>query len=141
MPPFTRLTVPDALLARVIEHARAELPNECCGLLAGVIEGDLGRVTQHFPLVNQLSSPTEYLSEAGSIIAAEKARRAAETEVLAIYHSHPASAAVPSRKDIERNYWGETVTHLIVGLAGAEPEVRAWWLTDGSYRDAEWTVS
>ena len=140
MPPFTRLLVPRPLSDAVIAHARAELPNECCGLLAGVIEDGVGRVTQHLPLVNELADPTEYFSEPRSIIAAEKARRAAGTEVLAIYHSHPTSDPVPSRKDLDRNFWGETAVHVIVGLAGDEPDVRAWWLTETDYRPAEYVI-
>jgi proteasome lid subunit RPN8/RPN11 len=67
-----------------------------------------------------------------------KAMRVTGTEVLAIYHSHPTSAPVPSRKDIERNSWGVSVVHLIVGLGGVEPEIRAWWLTDDGYTEAIW---
>jgi proteasome lid subunit RPN8/RPN11 len=137
MPPFTRLLVARPLLDAVIAHARAEVPNECCGLLAGVIEGGVGRVAQHFPVRNDLASPTEYLTNPRDLLDAMKATRAAGTEVLAFYHSHPASAAVPSRTDLERNWWGESVVHVIVGLAGAEPDVRAWWITEAGYREAE----
>ena len=37
------------------------------------------------------------------------------TELLAIYHSHPTSEPVPSRRDVEENTYGESVVHLIVG--------------------------
>jgi proteasome lid subunit RPN8/RPN11 len=133
---FTRLVIPPVLLDALLAHARSELPNECCGLLAGVVEADAGRVTRHFPIRNDLASPTEYLTNPRDLLAAMKAARAAGTEVLAIYHSHPTSEPVPSRTDIERNTWGEAAVHVIVGLAGGEPEVRAWWLSDGEYRDA-----
>jgi len=140
MPPFTRLLIPRPLLDAVIAHARTELPNECCGLLAGVIEDGVGRVTQHFPVGNDLASPTEYATNARDMLAAMKAMRAAGTVELAIYHSHPTSAPVPSRKDLARNFWGETAVHVIVSLAGAEADVRAWWLTETDYRPAEWGV-
>jgi proteasome lid subunit RPN8/RPN11 len=140
MPPFTRLLIPRPLLDAVLAHARAERPNECCGLLAGVIEDGVGRVTQHYPVRNDLASPTEYATNARDLLTASKAMREAGTDPLAIYHSHPTSAPVPSRKDRERNYWGETAVHVIVGLAGAEPDVRAWWITETEYRPAEWSV-
>ena len=57
-------------------------------------------------------------------------------EALAVYHSHPTAAPVPSRKDLERNYW-PGVVNLIISLQAAEPEVRAWWLSDEGYREAE----
>jgi proteasome lid subunit RPN8/RPN11 len=137
MPPFTRLLIPQSLLEAVIAHARAEVPNECCGLLAGVIVDGVGRVSQHFPLRNDLASPTEYATNARDMLDALRATRAAGTEFLAVYHSHPSSAPVPSRKDLERNTWGETVVHVIVSFAGDEPEVRVWWLGETEYREAD----
>jgi proteasome lid subunit RPN8/RPN11 len=110
-------------------------------VFAGEIEGDVGRVTQHFPVGNDLASPTEYATNARDMLAVTKAMRAAGTTELAVYHSHPTSAPVPSRKDLERNYWGETAVHVIVGLAGAVPDVRAWWLTQTDHRPAELVVA
>ena len=140
MPPFTRLRIPDGLLASMIAHARAEAPNECCGVLAGIISEGTGYVVERAPIRNDLASPAAYLTNAHDLFAAYRAMRAAGTEVLAIYHSHPTSAPVPSRRDVEENTYGETAMHLIIGLAGSEPEVRAWWLTEGGYREAEWGV-
>jgi proteasome lid subunit RPN8/RPN11 len=128
MPAFGCLLIPQSLYDAMIDHARRELPNECCGLLAGLIDGDTGRVSQHFPIRNDLAGPTEYLTNPRDLLDAMKATRAAGTEVLAVYHSHPASAAVPSRKDIERNTWGDVAVHVIIGMAGESPQVRAWWL-------------
>ena len=53
-----RLIVPAALYEAMVAQARAEQPAECCGLLAGVVEGGIGRVTERYPLVNELASPT-----------------------------------------------------------------------------------
>jgi proteasome lid subunit RPN8/RPN11 len=131
---YDRLAIPRSILDAMIAHARRELPNESCGLLAGSIEGDTGRVTQHFSIRNDLASPTEYLTSARDLLDAMKAVRAAGTDVLAIYHSHPTSEPVPSRKDIERNEWGDAAAHVIVGLQGEEPDVRAWWIGEGPAR-------
>ena len=137
--PF-RLAVPRPIYQAMLAHARAELPAECCGLLAGTIEGEVGRVTMHLPLVNARASPTEYESEPRSLFAAHKAMRAAGTEVLAVYHSHPTTDPVPSRHDLERNY-SESVVNLIIGLRHPEPEVRGWWLTAEAAREATWEVA
>ena len=135
-----RLLIPEALYRAMLAHARAELPAECCGLLAGTIEGGVGRVTIHLPLVNALASPTEYESDPRSMFAAHKVMRAAGTEVLAVYHSHPTSDPTPSRRDLERNY-GEGVMNLIIGLRVAEPEVRGWWLSESVCEPAQWQVT
>ena len=136
--PF-RLVIPRTIFEAMLAHARAELPAECCGLLAGTIADGVGRVTQHLPLVNALTSPTEYESDPRSMLAAHKAMRASGTDVLAVYHSHPTSDPVPSRRDRERNY-GEQVVNLIIGLSGTGQDVRAWWLTADSAREAVWEI-
>jgi len=130
---FSRLTIPDLLFAEVIAHARRELPNECCGLLAGHIAAGAGVVTTRFTIGNDAASPTEYETSPRDLLVAFRTMRGAGTDLLAIYHSHPASAPVPSRHDIERNTYGETVVHVIVSLAGAEPEVCGWRLAEADY--------
>jgi proteasome lid subunit RPN8/RPN11 len=134
---FQRLCLPRPLFHDMLEHARRELPCECCGLLAGVVEGAVGRVVERYPLVNALASGREFESEAKSMFAATRAMRDRGLEMLAVYHSHPTSAPVPSRTDLERNY-SPDVVNVIVSLVGETPTVRAWWLTDKEYREAEW---
>ncbi len=136
MPPFTRLVVPDSLLAEVIGHAREVAPLECCGLLAGTNAGSVGIVTTRFAVANDLHSATDYLTNPRDMLVAFRAMRERDLELLAIYHSHPASDPVPSRRDIAGNTYGESVVHLIVGLARAEPQVRAWWLAEDGCREA-----
>jgi proteasome lid subunit RPN8/RPN11 len=140
MPPFTRLTIPAPILDAVVSHARDTLPNECCGLLAGRIEDGVGVVTAYFAVANDLASPTAYHTNARDLLAASRTIREGELELLAVYHSHPTSDPVPSRRDVAENTYGETVVHLIVGLAGEKPDVRAWWITEEGYREAEWEV-
>src|SRR3954447_27003563 len=58
-----RLLIPGSFYEAMVAQALEELPNECCGFLAGALEpGELalGRVTARYPLVNDLASPTEY---------------------------------------------------------------------------------
>ncbi|MCI0462613.1 MAG: M67 family metallopeptidase [Gemmataceae bacterium] len=136
-----RLLLPAQLLADLFAQARAELPNECCGLLAGGLEaqGKVGRVVKRYPLVNALASPTEYESDAHSMFEAVRDMRRLGLEILAVYHSHPTSDPVPSVKDSERNY-SEEVMNLIVSLKEREPVVRAWWLTAESMVEGVWEV-
>jgi proteasome lid subunit RPN8/RPN11 len=138
--PFAKLLLPRHLYEMMLSHARQELRNECCGLLAGNIVDDIGRATQHFAIRNDLASPLEYSTNPRDLLDAMKSMRAAGTEPLAIYHSHPTSRPVPSRTDIARNYWGETAVHLIIGLAEAEPEVRGWWIWETGYEEAAWSL-
>jgi proteasome lid subunit RPN8/RPN11 len=111
----------------MIAQARAELPNECCGLLAGRSADGVGYVECRYPLANAAASPREYLSDPRSMLDAMKDIDRRSLDVLAVYHSHPTSAPIPSRKDLELNYSPEVI-NIIIGLAGKAPEMRGWWL-------------
>src|SRR5438067_13873196 len=100
--PFRLLHIPGPLFEGMIEQARAEQPNECCGLLAGVTAGEAGQVRCRYPLVNAAASPALFESDPRSTFDADRDMRRRGLEVLAVYHSHPTSAPVPSRTDLER---------------------------------------
>jgi proteasome lid subunit RPN8/RPN11 len=134
-----RLVVPQSAYDAMIAQAQAARPNECCGMLAGAVEGEVARVVKVYPLVNALASPVEYESEPRSMLEAVQDQMHLGLEVLAVYHSHPTSAPVPSKKDLARNY-SEDVVSMIISLADPEPVVRAWWLTGTDYREADWQV-
>lgn len=135
-----RLLLPAPFLQAIVDQARAELPNECCGLLAGVFEedGKVGRVVKRYPLLNDLASSTEFCAEPKGQLAAHKEMDRERLELLAVYHSHPTSAPVPSRKDRERSI-DANVMALIVSLRGDQPEIAAWWLTEKTHAPADWS--
>jgi proteasome lid subunit RPN8/RPN11 len=138
MMPFDRLEIPAEILEEMTAHARTALPNECCGLLAGTISDGIRTVRLHLPIGNQKASPKEYLTDARDMLHSYRTMRERGLVHLAIYHSHPSSAPLPSARDIADNTYGESVVHVIVSLAAEEPEVRAWWLGEGESRPAEW---
>src|SRR5260370_41998579 len=113
------LVLPRALYEEMLAQARAELPNECCGLLAGRIEsaepGTLPRalVLRRFSLVNEAASPVEYLSEPKSMFVAVRAMDKEGLDPVAGYHSHPTADPVPSREDLEQNY-SPQIMNLII---------------------------
>jgi proteasome lid subunit RPN8/RPN11 len=136
-----RLILPRQFHREIVLQAKAELPNECCGLLAGRVEKaagrSVGRVLRRLPLANAAASPREFDSEPRSMFAAHKEMRKENLEMLGIYHSHPASPPVPSGTDLERNNHGDSVVNLIVSLATDVPEIRAWWLGPNDYQEAD----
>jgi proteasome lid subunit RPN8/RPN11 len=138
--PFRRLVIPQNLHDEIVVHAQSELPNECCGVLAGTIENDVGTVTYRFAVRNDLASPVTYHTNARDLLLASRAARETGTEWLAIYHSHPSSPAVPSRTDLAENTYGTTVAHVIVSLADEEPALRGWWLGDERSQEAELVI-
>lgn len=128
----------------MLDQARAELPNECCGLLAGKVrpaaEGlAAGEVLRCYPLVNELASPVEFLSEPRSMFQATRDIDRLGLEILAVYHSHPTTDPVPSRTDCERSYYPELM-NLIISLKDGQPRLAAWWVTPDGHSAAEWKL-
>jgi proteasome lid subunit RPN8/RPN11 len=130
----------------MVAQALAEQPNECCGLLAGVLETPdeggvpVGRVVARFPLVNALASPRRYAADPRGLFDASKAMRNEGWEVLAVYHSHPTSDPIPSLTDLKENGYEDAVVHLIISLTTSPPTIRGWRLTETEYREEEWDV-
>jgi [CysO sulfur-carrier protein]-S-L-cysteine hydrolase len=112
------LVVLRALAHELIQHAHAARPLECCGVLAG----RAGVVSHRFELVNELASPTAFRASPRSMFDALRACRAAAVEIVAIDHSHPTTAAVPSARDIAE--WHEPA--WLVVIVGGDDEIRAW---------------
>jgi len=135
------LEVPRRLYDEMLAQAVQELPNECCGLLAGSVTEEagrrVGRVVRRYPLVNAAADPKLFESEPRSMLAADKDMRRLGIDLLAVYHTHPTSPPVPSRTDLERHFYSDAMS-LIISLQGPQPEVRGWWLTEHDYREAEW---
>jgi len=131
-----RLQIPDRLFDEMIVHAHREHPLECCGLLAGLRKD--GLVTARYPLVNTRASETEFLSDPQSMFAAIRQMRADDTAILAVYHSHPSSEPIPSRKDCEQQYAND-VACVIIGMMEVVT-TRVWWLSETSYHEAEWCI-
>lgn len=136
MKAFSRLLIPEVLVAEMIQHALDENPLECCGLLAGTMAEEVATVAKRYPLINALESETEFYSDAKSLLLAHKDMRAQEIDLLAVYHSHPTSEPIPSRKDLERSV-DPDVACLIVSLVG-EPHFGGWWLLEEEYRELDW---
>jgi len=127
------LAIPKAFLEAIIEHARREAPNECCGILAG----REGRVLHLFPTTNAEHSPYRFNIEPRELLRVWQEIEARGWELLGIYHSHTFTGAYPSATDIELAHWPEAV-YIIVSLADPQkPVLRAFHIRDGRVHPAE----
>lgn len=125
-----RLYLPSAIQSEIVAYARSDFPLECCGLLAGVREGDYGKIMRAYPLINALASPTAFESEPRSLFQAHRAMRHDGWEWLALYHSHPTSSPIPSNRDREQHP-GAGILSVITGPAPDFP-LMAWkWSEEG----------
>jgi proteasome lid subunit RPN8/RPN11 len=119
------VVIPAALRDEIVAHARAGLPNEACGILAGLDD----RVERFFPAEPDEPSPYYYRIESGDQIRIMNAIDDAGLDLVGIYHSHTSSPAYPSRTDAEQAFWPDAV-YVIVSLAGGDADVRGFRIRD-----------
>jgi len=123
------------LYDQLIAHARAEAPNECCGMVAALD----GRAVAVHLAENTAASPLRYEIDGKEQLKILTAIEDAGHELGAIYHSHTRTAPEPSQTDINLAFYPDAL-YVIVGLANAEPDVRAWRIVDGEVSEAELIV-
>lgn len=118
------------LLEQIVEHAKRDAPNECCGLV-GIRDGEAVVVHEG---ENLQASPFRFEMDPKTNLAALRF----EDDGLApgaIYHSHTRSDPYPSQTDIEFAKGWPGWEWLIVGLAGGGTVVRSYLIEDGVVRE------
>jgi proteasome lid subunit RPN8/RPN11 len=114
------------LLDQIVEHARREAPNECCGMIA-VRDGVV--VSVH-PAENVAASPFRFEVDGLEVHRTITAIEDAGGDLGGIYHSHTRSEPYPSQTDVNFAASWPGVEWLIVGLGGDEPVVRSYLITE-----------
>jgi [CysO sulfur-carrier protein]-S-L-cysteine hydrolase len=116
------------LLDAIVEHARRDAPNECCGMVA-TREGAAVAVHE---AQNTAASPFRFEVDGLELHRTLTAVEDAGYELGAIYHSHTRSEPYPSQTDVNFAANWPGVEWIIVGLAnGDEPAVRSYLIDDG----------
>jgi proteasome lid subunit RPN8/RPN11 len=120
--------IPQSLLDEIVAHARDEVPNECCGMVAG----SNGAATRVYRARNAEASPFRYTIHPQDQFRITMEIEDHGEEISAIYHSHTKSPAEPSQTDINlAENWPDPL-YLICSLADPEaPDVRAFAIRDG----------
>lgn len=129
------LTISRALLDQIIAHARADHPDEACGVIAGPAGSDLPE--RFIAMTNAERSPTFYRFDSLEQLAVWREMDDRDEEPVVIYHSHTATEAYPSRTDI--SYASEPAAHYLL-VSTREPdetEVRSYRIVDGAVAEEE----
>ena len=107
-------------------YCRKCLPEEACGLLAGIVENETKIIKQIWFLTNTDHSSRHFSMAPEEQFSALKAAREKGYVLLGNFHSHPASPPGPSAEDIRLAYDPEA-EYLIVSLAEEKhPVLRAF---------------
>ena len=91
--------------AQMVAHARQTYPNECCGAMLGSTDGDEKIVRVALVLQNAFkgAQAARYELRPEDLLAADKAARDRNMDLIGIYHSHPDCDAYFSKTDLQNS--------------------------------------
>lgn len=116
----------------MVAHAKADLPNECCGILAG----PEATVMKAYRMSNVEASPFRFSMDPVELVKVDSEAGDNGWDLLAIYHSHTGSEAYPSDTDVRiaggtAALWPD-VRYVLVSLMDMDnPVVRIFQITAG----------
>ena len=126
----------------MVDHAKADLPNECCGILAGPD----GKVMKAYRMSNVEASPFRFSMDPMELVKVDSEAGDNGWDLLAIYHSHTGSEAYPSDTDVRiaggtAALWPD-VRYVLVSLMDVDnPAVRIYQISDGTVTEEPLEVS
>ena len=133
------LTIERALVEKIVAHARADHPDEACGIIAGPIGSD--RPVRYVAMTNAERSPTFYRFDSQEQLKLWREMDDRDEEPVVIYHSHTATEAYPSRTDI--SYASEPNAHYVLvstrdgAHEAGEVDFRSYRIVDGEITEEE----
>jgi proteasome lid subunit RPN8/RPN11 len=139
--------LPSAIRDAIVAHARAEAPNEGCGIVVGDGPAAEGGVPRRWvPLRNAAHSAVRYSIDPDDLLRLTIETDDADEVFWAIVHSHVASPARPSPTDLRESHYAESL-YILVSLASAEtdstsgqPGLRAWRIVDGGVHEVSVSI-
>jgi proteasome lid subunit RPN8/RPN11 len=132
------LTISADLRAQILAHARADHPDEACGVIAGPEGSD--RPERFIPMLNAERSPTFYRFDSLEQLRVWREMDDRGEEPVVIYHSHTATEAYPSRTDI--SYASEPGAHYVL-VSTRDPDrddFRSFRIVDGEVTEEDVAV-
>jgi len=132
------LTIPRELYDQIVAHARADHPDEACGVLAGPAGSD--HPARFIAMTNAERSPTFYRFDSAEQFRVWQQMDDNDEEPVVIYHSHTATQAYPSRTDV--TYASEPNAHYVLVSTRDEDETefRSFRIAGGEVSEEPVTV-
>ena len=132
------LTIDQASYDAIVAHARADHPDEACGLVA---MRD-GRPTRVIPMTNVERSPTFYVMDPKELFDAFRSMRDSgeDEDEFVIYHSHTATEAYPSRTDVSIAAYPDAHYVLVSTRDPVEVEFRSYRIVEGAVSEEPVTL-
>lgn len=131
------MKLPRKVYDELIAHMKKGYPNEACGLLGGK---EAGSATHFFAMKNEDESAISYFMDPKEQLQVFKKMRELSVELTGIVHSHVASEAYPSQKDMRLAFYPE-VSYLIASLSDMnKPVLRSFKIKEEKITEEEVTI-
>ena len=136
-----KITLPRAEYEKMLAHARNNLPEEACGLIAGTQNESGKQIQKVFLLTNTDHSDEHFTIDPNEHLAAVKEMRAAGLVPLGNWHSHPESPSRPSDED-KRLAYDSRASYLILSLMDRDaPVLNAFHVENGTSSKEELLIT
>jgi len=119
------LVLSAALREKMLAHARGALPNEGCGLLGGLVDGERRTAAEVYCIANTDASPEHFAMATEDQFAAVADMRKKGLVLIGNFHSHPATPARPSEED-KRLAFDPALSYVIISLADLPPVIKSF---------------
>lgn len=121
---------------KITAHAKSELPNEACGLIAGIVNGEDKEIKKVYLLTNLDHSNEHFSLDPKEQLNAIKDMRANGLTPLGNWHSHPETPSRPSEED-KRLAYDKTASYMILSLMDTNNPVLNSFHIEGSNAQKE----
>ena len=139
--------LPASIRDAIVAHARAQAPNEGCGIVVSDRPAaDGGAARRWVALRNAAQSPVRYSIDPADLLRLTIETDDADEVFWAIVHSHVASPARPSPTDLRESHYPDSLyilASLDVGQddpATGGPNIRAWRIVDGGVHEVALSI-
>ena len=122
---------------RMVSHAEATYPNECCGVMLGSVDETGKSVSIAIPLANASQGPQQarYELRPEDLLEADREARRRKLQLIGIYHSHPDCDAYFSETDLKNSCpW---YSFVVISVQNGRFDHANCWLPDADQTKAE----
>jgi proteasome lid subunit RPN8/RPN11 len=131
------IRIESASWASMVAHAQQTYPNECCGAMLGSTDDGIKLVSEAIPLRNAFegAQAARYELRPEDLLAADRAARERNMELIGIYHSHPDCDAYFSQTDLKNSCpW---YSFVVLSIQGGKFHHANCWLPNAEQTAAE----
>jgi proteasome lid subunit RPN8/RPN11 len=124
----------------IIKHCQEGLPNESCGLIAGIVKGEDKVITNIYLLKNIDQSAEHFSMDVKEQFKAIADLRKNGWELIGNFHSHPNTPSRPSQEDIKLAF-DPNISYMILSLQYREqPILNSFLIKDNNVSKQEYII-